>query len=128
MNDKTESLPLLILWVCVLDNLLQSYMGTEKKLSLSFELSHEFELNTKTQNSPIMSYSTKNSDSKDFNYCFSNTDTFTTQPIILIIMFNYAKYSKICSCLSNIWSTSSKESSSRFLNKWEIRNQWYSCR
>ena len=38
-------------------------MGTEKKLSLIFELSHEFELNTQTQNSPKMSHSTQNSNS-----------------------------------------------------------------
>jgi hypothetical protein len=30
-------------------------------MDLSFELSHEFELNTQTQNSPKMSHSTKNS-------------------------------------------------------------------
>jgi len=38
--------------------------GNSKKMSLSFEFSHEFELNTQTQNSPIMSYSTQWLDSK----------------------------------------------------------------
>jgi hypothetical protein len=38
-------------------------MGTEKKLSLIFELSHEFELNTQAQNSPKMSHLTQNSNS-----------------------------------------------------------------
>jgi len=37
---------------------------SKNKLSLSFEFSHEFELNTQTQNSPKMSYSTQWLDSK----------------------------------------------------------------
>jgi hypothetical protein len=39
-------------------------MGTKKNLNLSFELSHELELNTQTQNLPKMIYSTQWSGSK----------------------------------------------------------------
>jgi hypothetical protein len=41
-----------------------SYTRTQKKISLGFELSHEFELNIQTQNSLKMSYSTQWLDSK----------------------------------------------------------------
>jgi hypothetical protein len=43
---------------------LNNIHGNSKKMSLSFEFSHEFELNTQTQNSPKMSYSTQWLDSK----------------------------------------------------------------
>jgi hypothetical protein len=38
-------------------------METQKKMSLSLEFSHEFELSTQTQNSPKTSHLTQNSDS-----------------------------------------------------------------
>ena len=41
-----------------------SYTRTQKKMSLGFEFSHEFELNIQTQNSLKMSYSTQWLDSK----------------------------------------------------------------